>query len=82
MATVLEDCTIEEQGCVVRFLRAKVLNAKDINKGRFFVYSGKCLLRKAVHNWVKKFSQGRLKVADDARPVAEVAFMLRISTQW
>jgi hypothetical protein len=30
------------------------------------------LLRKAVHNWVKKFSQGRLKVADDAwscRPV-------------
>jgi hypothetical protein len=28
---------------------------------------------KAVHNWVEKFSQGRLKVADDARPGAEVA---------
>jgi hypothetical protein len=26
------------------------------------------LSRKAVHNWVKKFSQGRSKVADDARP--------------
>jgi hypothetical protein len=28
----------------------------------------KCLSRKAVHNRVEKFSQGRSKVADDARP--------------
>jgi hypothetical protein len=26
------------------------------------------LSRKAIHNWVEKFSQGRSKVADDARP--------------
>jgi hypothetical protein len=39
----------------------------------FPVYGGKCLSRKAVHNWVEKFSQGRSKVADDARPGAEVA---------
>jgi transposase len=26
------------------------------------------LSHKAVHNWVEKFSQGRSKVADDARP--------------
>jgi hypothetical protein len=31
------------------------------------------LSRKAVHNWVEKFSQGGSKVADDARPGAEVA---------
>jgi hypothetical protein len=31
------------------------------------------LSRKAVHNWVDKFSQGRLKVADDARPGEEMA---------
>jgi transposase len=31
------------------------------------VYGGKCLSRKAVHNWVDKFSQERSKVADDAR---------------
>jgi hypothetical protein len=30
------------------------------------------LSRKAVHNWVEKFSQGRSKVADDARPGGEV----------
>jgi hypothetical protein len=39
----------------------------------FSVYGGKCLLLKAVHSWVKKFSQGHLKVAGDARPGAEVA---------
>jgi hypothetical protein len=32
------------------------------------VYGGKCLSRRAVRNWVEKFSQGRSKDADDARP--------------
>jgi hypothetical protein len=31
----------------------------------FPVYGGKCLSRKAVHNWTEKFSQGRSKVVDD-----------------
>jgi transposase len=34
----------------------------------FLVYGRKYLQRKAVHNWVGKFSQGRSKVPDDARP--------------
>jgi hypothetical protein len=61
MDTVLEECTIEEQRSVVRyFLWAKGLNAKDIHKEMFPVYNGKCLSRKAVHNWVEK-----LRFADD-----------------
>jgi hypothetical protein len=55
----------------------------------FPVYGGKCLSRKAIHNWVEKFSQGRSNVAYDARPRAEVAektvktiFVLRVSTHW
>jgi hypothetical protein len=56
MATVLEDCTTEEQRSVVRFLWAKGLNAKDILKAVFPVYGGKCLSRKAVHNWVTNVS--------------------------
>jgi hypothetical protein len=55
------------------FLWAKGLNAKYIDRNMFSVYVGKCLSRKAVHNWVEKFSQGRSKVADDARPGAGVA---------
>jgi hypothetical protein len=50
MATGLEECTNEEQHYVVRILRAKGLNAKDINKKIYPVYGGKCLSRKAVHN--------------------------------
>jgi hypothetical protein len=38
----------------------------------FSVYGGKSLSRKAVHNWVEKFFQGRSKVTDDVRPGAEV----------
>jgi hypothetical protein len=43
MATVLEECTTQEQHSVVRFLWTKGLNAKDINKKMFPVYGGKCL---------------------------------------
>jgi hypothetical protein len=46
-------------------LFAKGLNAKDIHKEIFPVYGGKCLSRKEVRNWFKKFSQGRSKVTDD-----------------
>jgi hypothetical protein len=45
MATVLEECTTKEQPSVVLFffLWAKGLRAKDIHKGMFPVYGGKCL---------------------------------------
>jgi hypothetical protein len=46
---------------------------KGFHKEMFPVYGGKYLLLKAVHDWVENFSQGRLKVADDAGPGAEVA---------
>jgi hypothetical protein len=39
------------------FLWAKGLNAKDIHKEMFSVCGGKCLSRKAVHNWIEKVSQ-------------------------
>jgi hypothetical protein len=42
----------------------KRVSAKDIHKEMFPVCGGKCLSRKAIHNWIEKFSQGRLKVAD------------------
>jgi hypothetical protein len=47
-------------------------SAKDIHKEMFPVYGGKCLSRNAVHNWVDKFFQGRSKVADEARPGADL----------
>jgi hypothetical protein len=72
MATMLEECFTDDQGSVVRFLWVNGLNAKDIHKEMFCVYGGKCLSRKAFHNWHEKLSQGRSNVADDDRPDAEV----------
>jgi hypothetical protein len=83
---MLEYCTPEEQRSSLRFLSAKGHNAKDIYKEILSVYDGKCLSHIAVHTWVENFSQGRSKVAGDARPGAEVAettvktSMLQVST--
>jgi hypothetical protein len=67
-------------------LWAKGLSVQDIHKEMFLVYGEKCLSRKAVHNWVEKLSQGRLKVTDVAQSDAEVAETtvkrLRVSTHW
>jgi transposase len=47
----------------------------------FLVYDVKCLSRKAVQNWVEKFSQGRSKVADDARPGRPVEIVTEATVQ-
>jgi hypothetical protein len=78
MVTVLEEGTTEKQ----RFLWAKGLTAKDINKETFPVYDGKCLSRKAVHSWVEKFFQGRSKVSDDAPPGRTVETATEATVQW
>jgi hypothetical protein len=67
MVAVLEEYTTEEQRSVVCFLWAEGLNAKNIHKDVFPVYSEKCLSRKVVHNCVEKFFQGRSKAAFDAQ---------------
>jgi hypothetical protein len=58
------DCTwvyYQRAACCCAFLWAKRLHAKDIRKEIFPVYGEKCFWRKAVHNWVEKFSQGHSK---------------------
>jgi hypothetical protein len=47
----------------------------------FPVYYGKCLSRKAVHNWIEKFSQQRSKIADDARPAGHVKIATEATVQ-
>jgi hypothetical protein len=50
LATVLEECTTEDQSSFVRFLWAKGLSVEDIHKEMFPVYAGKCLSRKTCLN--------------------------------
>jgi hypothetical protein len=69
MATMLEEHYYRRAAFrYAFFLWVKGLNTKDIHKEMLPVYGGRCLSRKAVHNWIEKFSQGRSKVADDGRP--------------
>jgi hypothetical protein len=58
MATVLEECSTEEQCSVVRFFFCgkKRLNAKDIHKGMFSLYDGKCFSRKMFPSWRQHFA--------------------------
>jgi hypothetical protein len=71
MATMLGECTMQEQCSVVGFLWTKGLNAKDIHKEMFPVYGGKCLSRKAVHKL------GDRCFADDEEVETEVRKWLR-----
>jgi hypothetical protein len=48
----------------------------------FLVYGRKCLSRKAVHNWVEKFFQGRSKVTDDAWQGHPVEIVTEATLQW
>jgi predicted DNA-binding protein YlxM (UPF0122 family) len=65
MATVLEECTTEEQCSVMRFYYVQKYSMQRIFINKYFsVYGGKYLSRKAAHNLVEKFSQGRSKAVD------------------
>jgi hypothetical protein len=68
MATVLEECTNEEQS-----FWGKMSQCKIYSKEIFPTYGGKCSLSKAVHNGVEKFTEERSKVVDDVRLAAELA---------
>jgi hypothetical protein len=85
MATVLDECATKEQRYVVRFLWAKGLCVKDIHKEMFPIYGGKCMSRKAVHNWVAKVSlmTKRLKRwCEVAETAIKKTSMLWVSTHW
>jgi hypothetical protein len=66
---------------VLFFLWAERRSAKDIHKEMFSVYGGKCLSRKAVHNGVEKFCQGRSNVAYGARRSRPVEIVTESTVQ-
>jgi hypothetical protein len=79
MATVLQECIPKSSVILCHILWAKGRNAKDIHKEMFSVYGGKCLSRKAVHNWVEK--RGKI-FADDEEVETEVRKWLRQQTKY
>jgi hypothetical protein len=81
MSTMLVKYTTEERRCAF-FLWAKGLNAKDIHKEMFPAYSGKCLSRDVVHNWVKKFADYEEVETEERKWLSQKTSLLRVSTHW
>ena len=73
MAAPLSTCTKIEQCGIVRFLWAENMEAKDIHKEMLPMYGEHCLSRQVVHNWVRKFSEGRTSIEDEHR-VGRITF--------
>jgi hypothetical protein len=75
--------TTEEQRSVILSV-SKRAQCKNIHTEIIPAYGGKCLPHKAAYKWPDKLSQGRSKVADDARPGAEVAETIakRLLSYW
>jgi len=49
------------------FFVGKNMEAKDIHKEMLPMYSEHCLSHQAIHNWVRKFSEGRTSIEDEHR---------------
>jgi hypothetical protein len=83
MATVLGECTNEEQHSVVRLLWAKGLNARDIHKKCCLLTVGS-VCRKWVDKRGKPFADEEVEtdVRKWLRQLSKKKSMLRVSTHW
>jgi len=67
MDPLLQDCTIEEQRGVVRFLWAEGEKSVEIHR-RMLAQSGQNTMRqRKVYEWVERFKSGRTCVIDEGR---------------
>lgn len=81
MASPLEDCTLEEQRSVIRFLVAEGVKPSEIFSRMLIQYGKSCMNRANFYKWVDRFKSGRTSVGDEprcGRPV-EIAISLKIS---
>jgi len=67
MDAPLQDCTIEEQRGVVRFLCAEGVKPVEIHRRMFAQYGQSTMIQQQVHEWVERFKSGRTRVTDEGR---------------
>jgi len=61
----LQDCTIEEQHGVVRFLWAEGLKHVEIHRRMLAQYGHSTMSQRKVYEWVERFKSGRTRVTDE-----------------
>jgi len=62
----LQDCSIEEQCGIVRFLRAGV-KPVEIHRRMLAQYGQSTVSQCRVYEWVERFKSGRTRVTDEGR---------------
>jgi len=63
----LQDCNIEEQRGVVRFLWAEGVKPVEIHRRRLARYGQSTVSQRKVYEWVERFKSGRTRVTDEGR---------------
>jgi len=67
MDAPLQDCTIEEQCGVVRFLWAEGVKPVKIHRCMLAQYGQSTMSQRKVYQWVEMFKLGRTHVIDEGR---------------
>ena len=63
----LQDCTIQEQRGVVRFLCAEGVKLVEIHRRMLAQYGQSTMSQRKVYEWVERFKSGRTRVTDEGR---------------
>ena len=61
----LQNCTIEEQRDVVRFLWAEGVKPVEIHHRVLAQYGRSTMSQRNVYEWVERFKSGRTRVTDE-----------------
>ena len=64
MEAPLQDCTIEEQRGVVRFLWAEGVKPVEIHRRMLALYGQSTTSQRKVYEWVERFKSGRTRVTE------------------
>ena len=64
----LQDCTIEEQCGIVRFLWAEGVKPVEIHHHMLAEYGQSTISQHKVYEWVERSKLGQTRVTDEARP--------------
>jgi len=67
MDVTLQDCTIEEQRGVVRFLWAERAKPVEIHRRFLAQYGQSTMSQRKVYDWVERFKSGRTRVTEEGR---------------
>jgi len=63
----LQDCTIEEQCGIVRFLWAEGAKPVEIHRHVLAQYGQSTMTQRKVYEWVERFKSSRTRVTDEDR---------------